>query len=257
MPARRMPQILKRAGVIEVEIEPRRVQLRGDHVVGELPRVGVEQQLVGIETVARVVHVGDEARFAAAPPPSRIECPVGPPAAKGVEAMRWGLANARAPDVVIGIARQPVVVDDITADGAVMNLQQDALGAAREHRHQQVAIVKTDAQGPRCARPAGCLNRAEGALLRVEFANRHAASPSAPLRADTPVLLTQGVTLTTLSIKRDGARQLCTPRRRLRAPFRAHAHPVQARPPIAPPTDKQASTVARQHTDRLSPDPAP
>lgn len=107
--------------------------LRGHQVVADLEGIGIEQHLVGVESVPVIVHIRDEAGCGSVPCPSPVERPVRPPTPEAIQRPWFGMTEFGAPHPIIAASHCEVSRRQM-AGRCGINLQHDAGCRWRMHR---------------------------------------------------------------------------------------------------------------------------
>ncbi len=147
--------------VVQVARLERLLHRGGREIVGQLPRVRVEEDLVRVEALTMVIHVRHEALRAVAAPPGGGEVPVRAKAAERVQRARGDLGELRLPHPCRWALLHPIVVLRVSPQRLFVDFEQDSGGAPRIDGEGHVVSGPAYAEREGLACPTGLFDGRE------------------------------------------------------------------------------------------------
>ena len=104
---------------------------RGFKVVGKFSRVGIEEDFIGVKTMAKIVHICPKTSVTIASLPFLIKLPIGTPTAKSVVAAVGNTGDFCSPCIIIWVFCQPVIILSVFSRRAIVDFQKNLTGIFR------------------------------------------------------------------------------------------------------------------------------
>jgi len=135
--------------------------------MAELPCVRVEEHFVRIESIAKSIVVGEEARIAVASFPGGIKNPIRPPTTKTIERSMRNVFQASAPNIVTGVLLKKVAEGSGLTDWLFENFEKNLRCAPRVNGKSDLAVLPLYPKRRALGRPRLGFERAERAVCWI------------------------------------------------------------------------------------------